>query len=133
MEQGMLVIADRGFYGFELWAALMATGADLLFRVPANLSLSPARILDDGSYLSDICAKRMREVTWSRPLSAVEDPRMATHIPVRVVEYTVTGSEGDDPRPFRVITTVLDPADLTARKSPRHTTSAGSSRDPSKK
>ena len=45
----------------------------------------------------------------------VGDPRRATHIPVRVVEYTVTGSAEDrEPEAFRLITTVLDPEDVTA-------------------
>jgi hypothetical protein len=34
---GMLVLADRGFYGFRLWAQAAATGADLLWRVKTNL------------------------------------------------------------------------------------------------
>ena len=29
---GTLVIADRGFYGYDLWTAAAATGADLLWR-----------------------------------------------------------------------------------------------------
>jgi hypothetical protein len=33
---GMLLIADRGFAGFDLWAEAGATGADLLWRVKAN-------------------------------------------------------------------------------------------------
>jgi IS4 transposase len=48
-------------------------------------------------------------------LSAVGDPKRATHIPVRVVEYIVTGTaEGRDPDVLRVITTILDPEDLAA-------------------
>ena len=34
---GMLVLADRGSYGFQLWAQAAATGADLLWRVKTNL------------------------------------------------------------------------------------------------
>lgn len=41
--------------------------------------------------------------------------RGATHLPVRVVEYTVTGTPEDrEPQVFRVITTILDPDELTA-------------------
>jgi hypothetical protein len=114
MEAGMLVMADRGFYGFDFWASLMVTGADLLFRVPAQVKLPVLRVLEDGSYISEIQSKKTRQAAWSIPLSAVKDPRKATHIPVRVVEYTVAAAEGDGPEPFRVITTVLDPEDLTA-------------------
>ena len=33
LRAGMLLLADRGFYGFELWQAARATGADLLWRM----------------------------------------------------------------------------------------------------
>ena len=115
LEPGMLVMADRGFFSFELWAELMATGADLLFRVPAHLKLPPSEALPDGSFISEIRSPRTRSSGYRIPLSAVGDPQRATHIPVRVVEYTVTGTaEGRDPDVFRVITTILDPDDLAA-------------------
>ena len=48
-------------------------------------------------------------------LSAVGDPRRATHIPARVIEYTVTGTNASrGPEVFRLITTILDPEDVTA-------------------
>jgi hypothetical protein len=36
-DEGMLVLADRNFYGFELWNAAAAAGAQLLWRVKAGL------------------------------------------------------------------------------------------------
>ena len=36
LEAGMLCLADRHFYGFELWRRARATGADLLWRVKKN-------------------------------------------------------------------------------------------------
>jgi hypothetical protein len=39
LEPGMLVIADRGFYSFQLWSEFMATGADLLFRIASGVRL----------------------------------------------------------------------------------------------
>ena len=115
LEPGMLVMADRGFYSFPLWAEFMATGADLLFRIASGVKLPPAEVLPDGSYLSGINSKGTRSAGYRIPLSAVGDPRRATHIPVRVVEYTVTGSAGDrEPEVFRLITTVLDPEELNA-------------------
>jgi Insertion element 4 transposase N-terminal/Transposase DDE domain len=115
LEPGMLVIADRGFYSFQLWADFCATGADLLFRVASHIKLPASEILPDGSYLSVINSKSTRSSGFRIPLSAVGDPRRATHIPVRVIEYTVTdriGSRG--PEVFRLITTILDPEDVTA-------------------
>jgi len=52
MQPGMLVMADRGFFSFSLWQECLATGADLLFRVPSGLKLPVRQVLPDGSYLS---------------------------------------------------------------------------------
>ena len=54
----MLLLADRGFTGFELWRAAAATGADLLWRVRKNVVLPVVATFDDGSYLSEIVAAR---------------------------------------------------------------------------
>ena len=40
LGKGMLCLADRGFFGFEMWKQAAATGADLLLRVRKNI-LSP--------------------------------------------------------------------------------------------
>ncbi|MBV9022739.1 MAG: transposase domain-containing protein [Streptomycetaceae bacterium] len=39
LEQGMLLLADRGFYGFRQWCAAADTGADLLWRVGETVTL----------------------------------------------------------------------------------------------
>ena len=115
LEPGMLVIADRGFFSFGLWAAFCATSADLLFRISSHMKLPPSEILPDGSYLSVVKSKSTRSSGYQVPLSAVGDPMRATHIPVRVIEYTVTDSTGSRATEvFRLITTILDPDDLTA-------------------
>lgn len=93
---GMLCLADRGFYSFELWKQAHATGAQLVWRTKSNHRLAVRERLADGSYLSEIYAS--------------SDRRRAAGIAVRVVEY-----ELDDPgRPrtdtrYRLLTTVLDP------------------------
>ena len=111
----MLVIADRGFFSFGLWAAFCAAGADLLFRIASHIKLPASEILPDGSYLSVVKSKSTRGSGYQVPLSAVGDPMRATHIPVRVIEYTVTDSTGSRATEvFRLITTILDPDDLTA-------------------
>ena len=71
-------------------------------------------MLPDGSYLSVINSKRTRSAGYRIPLSAVDDPRDATHIPVRVIEYTVTGQGIEHSQTFRLITTILDPEAATA-------------------
>ncbi len=37
LQAGMLCLADRGFYGYQLWSTACGTGADLLWRVKKNL------------------------------------------------------------------------------------------------
>ena len=54
LEPGQLCLADRGFYGFRLWKAAAATGADLLWRMRSSQRLDPIEILADGSYLSKV-------------------------------------------------------------------------------
>jgi Transposase DDE domain len=39
LQQGMLCLADRNFFGFTLWNRVRATGADLPWRVKKNLRL----------------------------------------------------------------------------------------------
>jgi hypothetical protein len=50
----MLVLADRGLYGFSLWNQAAATGADLLWRVNATLRPRHLETLPDGSWLAPI-------------------------------------------------------------------------------
>ena len=115
LEPGMLVIADRGFYSFQLWAEFLASGADLLFRLASGVKLPVSEVLPDGSYISVISSRGTRSSGFQIPLSAAGDPRRATHIPVRVIEYTVTAAAGcREAEVFRLITTILDPDDLTA-------------------
>jgi IS4 transposase len=111
----MLVIADRGFFSFEFWRDCLLTGADLLFRVPSGLKLPVLQALPDGSYLSEVATHKVCSSGFKIPLEAADDPRNATHIPVRVIEYTVSpGRPGETPEVFRLITTILDPDDVTA-------------------
>jgi hypothetical protein len=109
----MLVLADRGYFSFELWQQFMVTGAQLLWRVPAGIKLPVMEVLSDESYLSEIVARRARGSSYRIPLSAVRDPRDATHIPVRVIEYTINGPDGDHSETFRLVSTVLDPNQAT--------------------
>ena len=115
MGPDMLVIADRGFFSFEFWRDCLLTGADLLFRVPAGLKLPVLQALPDGSYLSEVATHKARSSGFRIPLAAAGDPRNATHIPVRVIEYTVSPAQaGGTAETFRLITTILDPDDVTA-------------------
>jgi hypothetical protein len=97
LQAGMLLLADRGFTGFDLWREAAATGADLLWRVRNSAVLPVVQQLADGSYLSEIYAAR-------------DKSRHADPARVRVVEYTLAGQAAV----YRLITTILDPAQAPA-------------------
>jgi len=112
LEPGMLLLADRGFYSYRLWRAGLATGADLLFRVKQAFRLPVLQVLPDGSYLSEIHLPNVGKTRIDA--DRIDDIRLATHIRVRVVEYTVTTGAATSGELFRVITSVLDPQALPA-------------------
>lgn len=96
LQKGMLCLADRNFFGFDLWKKALASGADLLWRVKKNLRLPCEKRLSDGSYLSTIYG------------SDKERRRGANGILVRVIEYTLEGVAGLEPM-YRLLTSILDP------------------------
>jgi transposase IS4-like protein/DDE family transposase len=120
LEQDMLVIADRNFYSFDLWREFRQAGADLLWRVNANLTLPVLRWLPDGSYLSLICrpgtgSRHRSELLRTATEDGAIDPGEA-HM-VRVVEYDIPDREGSSAGEIIcVITSLLDPAEATARE-----------------
>lgn len=101
LEPGMLCLADRLFYGFELWNQAVATGAQLLWRVQKKIQLPRLQMLRDGSYLSEVRARSTASV-------AVR----ARRVPVRVIEFTVT--VGRKREHYRIITTLLSPRQASA-------------------
>jgi len=50
----MLLLLDQGFYSYELWRKLTATGVKLLARVVKSMVLRPIRTLADGSHLAKV-------------------------------------------------------------------------------
>ena len=92
---GMLVLADRGFYGFRLWEQARAGGADLLWRARSNHVLPVAERLADGSYRSTL-----HEIVGTR--------RRPEGIPVRVIEYALADDLMEGVPAYRLLTTVLD-------------------------
>lgn len=117
-EPGMLLMADRAFYGFDLWRRAAATGTDLLWRVNALLNLPVIKALPDGSYLSLLIDPKI-PVAKRGPLIAAaragNPPPTSTARPVRVIEYSIPGSEANDPGELIcLITTILDHTDTAA-------------------
>jgi hypothetical protein len=103
LKEGMLCLADRNFFGFDLWKKARATGADLLWRVKKNLRLPCEQRLPDGSYLSTIYR------------SDKDRRRGADGICVRVVEYTLEGVADAEPI-YRLVTSILDPDQAPAKE-----------------
>jgi Insertion element 4 transposase N-terminal/Transposase DDE domain len=118
VSHDMLVIADRNFYGFDLWRRYRDTGADLLWRVKANLRLPVLKVLPDGSYLSLVADSAMSAKRRQLLLDAASH---GEHIDapdaeiVRVVEYDIPDRDGNGTGELVcLITSILDPAEATA-------------------
>jgi hypothetical protein len=103
LQPDMLCLADRLFFGFDLWAAADKTGADLLWRIKKNLRLPCEERLPDGSYLSHIYPSQKHQ------------RRKTDGLPVRVIEYCLDGVEDAEPL-YRLITTILDPEKAPAEQ-----------------
>ena len=98
----MLALADRGFYGFDLWKRAADTGADLLWRVSAKLQPRHVDTLPDGSWLAQ-----------NRGRVPVPAGRLVPPMTVRVVDYTLDDGR-DNAEQYRLLTTILDPGQADA-------------------
>jgi hypothetical protein len=90
-----LCLADRGFFGYPLWCAALATGAQLLWRVSSNLVLPRLHELPDRSYLTKIYPspnhrRHDRDGVWVRVISFEIGPRGRAE-------------------PYRLMCSILDP------------------------
>jgi hypothetical protein len=103
LRKGMLCLADRNFFGYELWKQARATGADLLWRVKKNMRLACEARLPDGSYLSRIYPS---ERDWRHKTNGIV---------VRVIDYQLEGVEGAEPI-YRLVTSILDQEEAPAKE-----------------
>jgi Insertion element 4 transposase N-terminal/Transposase DDE domain len=118
LQAGMLLLADRGFYSYQLWCAAAGTGADLLWRVTAGLHLLALRPLPDGSWLAHVNdpAEVRRRLARNgarrrRGSTLPPDTGPLPGITVRVIEFwlTITTADGRArTERYRLITTLLD-------------------------
>jgi hypothetical protein len=125
LRPGMLLICDRGFWSWDLWHAAAGTGAALLWRITPAMLLNPVRALPDGSYLAviaDPAARRRRTrkngVRRRRGSTLPPDTSPLPGTTVRVTDFTITVTNEDGTtrtEPYRLITTLLDPARYPAR------------------
>jgi hypothetical protein len=112
----MVILADRGFYSFQMYRSYLATGAQLIWRLWSNVYPQHLADLPDGSYLAEITSQHGRAGKTRIDLSKIDNPLLATHIPVRIIEYQVDDEQnpGTAPETIRLITTILDPAQASA-------------------
>jgi hypothetical protein len=103
LEQGMLCLCDRGFFGYEMWRRARINGAEQLWRIKKDARLECEQRLADGSYLSSIYP------------SAADRKRRLNGIRLRVIEYRLEGVEGAEPL-YRLATSMLDPAQAPAEE-----------------
>ena len=96
LNKGMLCMADRNFFGFELWKLARGTGADLLWRMKKNMRMACEKPLPDGSYLSHVYPS---ERDWRHQTNGIA---------LRVIDYRLEGIDGAEPI-YRLATTILDP------------------------
>ena len=75
---GMLLLWDRGFVGYKLWAAAVKRGAHLLGRLQRHMIFEPIQTLADGSFLAKL---------YPSPYARRKDQG---GILVRIIEYTIT-------------------------------------------
>ncbi|WP_319752121.1 IS4 family transposase [Streptomyces sp. AK02-04a] len=100
---GQLVLADREFLGVPLWQAFTATGADLLWRVPANRVLPVTKQFRDGSWLSHIRAS--------------SGPARKEPVVIRVLAYRLKDRAGEgETDGYRLVTSLLDARRYPARQ-----------------
>ena len=100
LKPGMLVLADRNFFGFKLWKIACASGAKLAWRAKADRKLPVETLLADGSYLTTI-------------FDSDDKSHRAGQV-IRVVEYELTGSAAPTQDSYRLVTNILDPKEAPA-------------------
>lgn len=119
LRPGMLLLADRGFYGWQLWQQAAGTGAHLLWRVQSGVRLPAVRELPDGSWLARIddpaAVRRRTRKNGERRRRGSRLPPDTGPLPgavtVRVIQFTVTVACQDGTartERYRMITTLLD-------------------------
>lgn len=102
-QPNMLVLADRGFFSYDLWKQASSTGAALVWRIKSAVRLPVVTQLPDGSYLSELLPNRLKSDLNRGMKRRVPD---GARVPVRVVEYRLANRDSSDA--VRLITTLID-------------------------
>jgi Transposase DDE domain len=116
LRPGMLLLADRNFYSYQLFNAAAATGADLLWRVKASMHLPVVAALPGGSWLTHINDPRAVQARLHkngkrrrRGSKLPPDTGPLPGITVRVIEFwlaVATSDGGTRTQRYRLITTL---------------------------
>src|SRR5216684_997861 len=119
LEEDWLLIADRNFFNWADWCTAADTGAQLLWRVKADLTLPVLDLLPDGSYSSVLVNPKIRGKARKAVLEAARggedlDEDRARY--VRVIEYQVPDRDGDGKG--EVIALVTTITEITAAPAP---------------
>lgn len=113
LEPDMVILADRGFYSYKLWADATATGAALVFRVGANIVLPVIESFPDGSYRSVLLDPNYQRQIRKRARKAGDGQHgdlsllAQSGTPCRVVEYSIDNRE-DSGEIICLVTSILD-------------------------
>ncbi|MGY5122654.1 IS4 family transposase [Streptomyces sp. 900105755] len=114
LKPGMLLLADRGYDGYEALRDASATGAQVLWRVQSRRLLPVIRPLPDGTHLTLVADRPSgdRLIRWLHRGRPGPLPANLTALTLRVITYriTATGPSGAcHIRTVRLLTTLLDP------------------------
>ena len=132
LDDGWLLIADRNFFNWADWCTAADTGAALLWRVKADLTLPVLDLLPDGSYSSVLVNPKVRGKARQALIEAARagqdlDEDQARY--VRVIEYEVPDRDGDGKGELiALITTITEMTAAPAPCSRRPTIKGGSMR-----
>jgi hypothetical protein len=119
LRPGMLLLADRAYWGHALWGACSAAGADLLWRVKSDIRLPVRQSLPDGSWLSvangtrEAHLRNMRNANRRSRGSRLprEEGPLPGDVTVRVIGFLITVACEDGTtrtERYRAVTTLLD-------------------------
>jgi hypothetical protein len=120
LEADWLLIGDRNFHGYHDFNTARASGAQLLWRVSASVTLPVLAAHPDGSYASVLINPKIRGAARARLVESARrgaalDPDQA--VALRVVEYTVPDREGNKTGELiALITTITDPRHASAEQ-----------------
>jgi transposase IS4-like protein/DDE family transposase len=119
LEEDWLLIADRNFFNWADWCTASDSGAQLLWRVKADLTLPVLDLLPDGSYSSVLISPKIRGKARQALIDAARagqdlDEDQARR--VRVIEYQVPDRDGDGKG--EVIALVTTITEMTAAPAP---------------